>query len=433
MERLAMSKKERSRLDVLSRVKRGEMPLRKAAELLHLSYRQAKRVYGRYRREGDKGLVHRLRGEPSNRQVDPKQRQQVVSLYQRKYGDFGPTLAAEYLAKEGMAICVETLRLWLMAAGLWQGRRQRSVHRKWRARKERFGEMVQMDGSHHDWFEGRRGKAVLMVLIDDATNRTYARFFESETTAAVFTIVARYVRRHGLPRSLYVDRDSIYQTSRQTNSDETLAGEAAKTQVGRALKELDVELILANSPQAKGRVERRNAVFQDRLVKALRLEGISDLETANGYLEEKFLPELNARFTVTAQSRGDLHRRVPSGVDLARVLAFQEERVVQNDWTLRWCKRWFQLTAANQRWSLVGKRVVVCEQLDGRIRLIHHGRELPWEELPERPAPARSPAVADGGEGHHEARWQRQGAAKGPYKPPANHPWRQYQEHRAGE
>jgi transposase len=423
MERLTMSKRERARLEVLSRVKRGELRLRKAAKLLRLSYRQVKRVYGRFRQEGDKGLVHRLRGQPSNRKLDEATRRSVIKACRERYEDFGPTLAAEYLVKEGMRVSIETLRLWLIAEGLWQGKRRRSRHRSWRARKEQWGEMVQMDGSHHDWFEGRRDWAVLMVMIDDATNRTYARFFEAETTEAAFAIFGEYAKRYGLPRSLYADKDSIYRTTREATIDETLAGEAAKTQFGRAMAELSVELISAHSPQAKGRVERRNGVFQDRLVKALRLEGSRDLESANRFLEEKFLPELNARFTVAAARRGDLHRRIPRDVDLSRVLSFQEERVVQNDWTVRWRNRWLQLTAANQRWVIVRKRVLVCEQLDGTIRLFYHGRELVWQELPARPERVR----ADRHEGSLEKKvCGKPGRRNGTCKPGQDHPWRRF-------
>lgn len=181
MERLEMSRNERRRLEVLGRVKRAELTLTKAAQLMKVSYRQAKRIYRRYRRQGDKGLVHRLRGRPSNRKTDAKTRQQILERYQERYGDFGPTLATEYLAKDSLQVSAETLRGWLVAEGLWRKRRKRSAHRSWRPRKEHCGEMLQLDGSHHDWFEGRRVKAVLMVTIDDATNRTYARFFEEET------------------------------------------------------------------------------------------------------------------------------------------------------------------------------------------------------------------------------------------------------------
>jgi transposase len=416
MERLDMSRKERQRLEVLNRVKREEISLAKAAALLRLSYRQAKRVFRRFRQEGDRGLLHRLRGQPSNRKADDAKRQKVLQRYQERYEDFGPTLAAEYLGKDGLKVSVETLRGWLVSAGLWEKKRKRAAHRSWRARKDHCGELLQMDGSHHDWFEGRRGKAVLMVAIDDATNRTYARFFEEETTAAAFETFKRYTGLYGLPRALYVDKDSIYRPGRDQTIDEELAGEPAKTQFGRAMAQLGVELICAHSPQAKGRVERRNGVFQDRLVKALRLEGISDLATANDYLEKSFLPDLNERFTVVAKQRSDLHRRVPYRLDLDQVLAFEEERVVQNDWTVRWRNRWFQLTATNGRLALAGRRVLVREQLDGTIRLVYGGRELEWRELPGRPQPAPQPSQAEG-------RTKPETIAEA-WRPAANHPWR---------
>lgn len=413
METLAMSVKERRRLEVFSRVREAGLSLVKASELLGLSYRQTKRAYSRYRREGDVGVVHRLRGRVSNRGIDADRKERILSLYREKYGDFGPTLAAEYLRREdGEAVAVETLRQWLKGAGLWTSRRKRSAHRKWRERKGHRGELVQMDGSHHDWFEGRRNWAVLMVMIDDATNQSYARFFEQETTEASFETFGRYAEQHGLPRSLYVDRDSIYRTTRDATVEESLAGEPPLTQFGRAMQELDVRLILANSPQAKGRVERRNAVFQDRLVKALRMRGISDLESANAFLEEEFLEDLNARFSLPAREGGDLHRRVPRGVKLKRVLSFQEGRVVQKDWTIRWRNRWLQLTEANQKLALVNRKVTVCEQLDGTVVLLLGKRELAWEELPGRPErvrPGRSPSAGSGGR----------------RKPSASHPWRQ--------
>lgn len=412
METLAMNVKERRRLDVFSRVVSGELTLVKASELLKLSYRQAKRAYARYRSDGDAGVVHGLRGRVSNRRTDEEKKARVLKLFEEKYRDFGPTLAAEYLASEdGEAVAVETLRGWLKGAGLWQPRRKRSAHRKWRARREHLGEMVQLDGSHHDWFEGRREKAVLMVLIDDATNRTYAWFFEEETTAASFETFRRYVERYGLPHAVYADKASIYRTTRDATVDESLADELPQTQFGRAMQELGVALILAHSPQAKGRVERRNGVFQDRLVKALRLKKISDLESANAFLEEEFLETLNRKFAVSPKESADLHRRVPRGVKLERVLSFQEERVVQKDWTIRWRNRWFQLTEANQKLALVNRKVTVCEQLDGTIVIVFGKRELAWKELPERPAkvrPDKTPPKDSGGV----------------KKPSPKHPWR---------
>lgn len=412
METLRMSRKERQRLELMGRVKQGELKLSMAAEMLDLSYRQAKRVFGRYRELGDAGLVHRLRGRSSNRRSGDR-REQVLCLFREKYADFGPTLAAEYLAAEdGHKVSVTTLRRWLLAAGLWKARCRRPAHRRWRARKDCFGEMVQMDGSHHDWFEGRRAWAVLMVMIDDATNRTYARFFEEETTVAAMTTLRRYVESHGLPRSLYVDRASIYEPTREATVDEELAETGPLTQFGRAMQELEIKLICAHSAQAKGRVERRHGVFQDRLVKALRLASISDLEKANEFLESNFLLDLNRRFTVEPKESANVHRQPPRTLSLDCALSFQEARVVQNDWTVQWRNRWFQLTAANQKLSLVRQRVTVCEHLDGTVHLRFKGRDLAWTELEERPSRTGSRTSGMTGLGRVGLR------------PAADHPWR---------
>ena len=250
-----------------------------------------------------------------------------------------------------------------------------------------------------------------MVLIDDATNWTYAKFFESETTVAAMVAFWEYVKRYRLPRALYVDRDSIYETTRDSTVDEALRDQPPLTQFGRAMQALEIELILAHSPQAKGRVERRHGVLQDRLVKALRLKGISDLEAANAFLEGEFLSKFNERFHVAARSQADVHRAVPREVRLEHVLCFQEERTVRNDWTVSWRNRVLQLSVKHQKLALGGKKIMVSELLDGRLRLTHRGRELSWTELPERPrrpAPKRTPAKP----------------TKRRYKPPANHPWR---------
>lgn len=268
---------------------------------------------------------------------------------------------------------------------------------------------MQLDGSHHDWFEGRRGKCVLMVMVDDATGGTFARFSEGETTAACMETFRGWVERHGLPRAVYADRHSIHHTTRDATVEECLAEEPPATQFGRALGELDVELILAHSPQAKGRVERANGTLQDRLVKALRLAGIDTLEGANAFLESTFLPDHNGRFSVEPRSRRDVHRRVPRGLDLERVLSFAEERVVRNDGTLQWRNRWLQL--AGSRRPRPGRRVTVYEQLDGRLRVFAKGRELAYEELPERPAKRARVAPPRPSRG-------------GSSRPSADHPWR---------
>src|SRR5512138_1689895 len=382
-EPLKMNQKERTRLGVMQQVKKQLMSMVAAAEVLRLSYRQVKRIWRRYEAGGDAGLVHVGRGRLSNRAKEEAFKQRVLGRYLKRYPDFGPTLAAEHLAKEGLVVDHETLRRWLLAQGSWTIKRRRQKHRQWRERKPCFGQLVQMDGSHHDWFEGRRAKAVLMVMIDDATNRTYARFAEEETTRAAYDAFEGYVRRYGVPQGLYVDRDSIYETTREPSIAEQLEGSKPLTQFGRAMKQLGVELEPAFSPQAKGRVERRNGLCQDRLVKEMRLAGIKDLEAANGFLEKEFLPQLNQRFCVKPAQPADVHRAAPR--NLAEVLSWEEPRVVQQDWTVSWKSRYFQINKDHEALCLAGKRVIVRELRDGSIQLVWANQKLRWRELPAKP------------------------------------------------
>jgi hypothetical protein len=413
METISMSKRERRRLEVFSQVKSGRMTLAAASKLLEISYRQAKRVWARYQAEGDRGLVHRLRGKPSNRPGNGSLKRQALARYAKAYGDYGPTLAAESLAEEGIHVPVSTLRRWLIESELWSRRRQRKQHRRRRARKECFGELVQMDGSHHDWFEGRRGWAVLMVMIDDATGRIEARFFEEETQAAAFEMLLRYAKRVGLPRELYVDRAGIYRSDREATAEEILAGKEPQTQFGRAMEALGVRLILARSAQAKGRVERMHGTLQDRLVKALRRRKIRDLAQANRFLEEEFLAAFNAKFQKPVARPEDLHRAVTPELDLARELAIQEERVVQNDWTVRWRNAFLQL--GRESGLQPGQRVLVCEQIDGQVRLFVGDQELSYRPTRSEPRPRRRRRPRRGS-----------GAIKSSqgHRPASTHPWR---------
>jgi hypothetical protein len=260
--------------------------------------------------------------------------------------------------------------------------------------------MVQMDGSLHPWFEDRAGKCELMVMIDDATNRTYARFYPAETTDAAFDVFGRWVKRHGAPRAVYVDQHGIYRDDEHPGK---------PTQFGRAMKELGVELILARSPQAKGRVERRNAVFQDRLVKEMRLRNISDMRQGNALLEAMFLEDLNRRYAVKARRETDLHRRLGPGVVLEEVLCVQEWRVVGRDWCVRWHNRWLQIGATHETLDLAGRRVLVKRRGDGEVLVEYQQQRLSYRELCSRPvAPKHKRAVLN------NRMW----------KPSATHPWR---------
>jgi hypothetical protein len=411
MEDIRMNSQERRRLELMARVRDKQLTLVTVAELLALSYRQIKRLWRRYHQEGDAGLVHRLRGRVSPRRRPAAQRQAALAHYERDYPDFGPTLAAEQLAKRhGLVVDHETLRRWLITANLWQRHRKSSPHRQRRPRKEHAGELVQIDGSEHDWFEGRAPRAVLMVMIDDATNRTVARFYDAEETRSAFDIFGRYYDRYGLPQALYPDQDSIYQVNTPFAPDQP----RPLTQFGRAMQQLGVGLRPAHSPQAKGRVERRHGVFQDRLVKELRLAGIRTLAAANRYLDDTFLPDLNARFTVAPVAAADLHRQLPRGQVLAEWLCWEEERVVARDWTLSWQGRIWQIDKRHVALSLVGRRVVVRTLLDGREQLIYRGAQLTWWELPARPGPAPRPAAA-------QVPVSRRSSTPG-----ATHPWRRF-------
>ena len=406
-----MSQMERKRLTVLVQVKKSQLTLKEASGILALSYRQAKRVWRRYRDLGDEGLVHRLRGKPSSQRTEPELRAKILARVREKYPDFGPTLAAEYLAKEGLAVDHETLRRWLIAKGMRKVRRRGQQHRQWREHKPCFGAMVQLDGSDHDWFEGHASRAVLMVMVDDATNRVWAQFFQAETTRASYDMLEGWTRKYGLPQSLYVDRDSIYRCEGIGTIAEQLARKALQTQFGRAMEQLGIELILANSPQAKGRVERMNATLQDRLVKALRLEKISDMAEANRYLSKTFLPAFNRRFGVQPASPADVHSKAPSNID--EVLSWEEERVVQRDWTLACNNRHYQLDRQHERLSLVRRKVVRRTLRSGKVQLVYRGAKLRWKELPHRP---KRQAVKP-------VRLVRLGVRR-KTKPAAQHPWR---------
>jgi transposase len=424
METISMSVDERRRLEVLSRVRSGELRVVDASKLLSLSYRQALRVWQRYQQEGDAGLVHKGRGRPSNRQPTIGLQEQVLSLYREHYHDYGPTLAAECLAEEqGVTVSVTTLRRWLVQAGLWERKRKRKLHRRRRERRARVGELVQLDGSHHDWFEGRRhvtngreayaGWAVLMVMIDDATGRVFARFYENESWDSATDVFLGYARKYGFPRGLYVDQHGIYRSDREPTAAEILAEKKPETQFGRSMRELDVKLILARSAQAKGRVERMNGTLQDRLVKAMRRAGISDLASANRYLEETFLPRFNEKFSKKATMGGNLHRQWKPELDMGRIMSFQEPRSLQNDWTIRWKNQRLQLPVESAKWVQPRDRVTVCEQLDGKLRLFVGKRELSWTETRgERPPPKRQKRRS-GPTGSNQGQ-----------KPSAGHPWR---------
>ena len=412
---LMMSRKEREQLKLLARVKRGELNLKEAAEVGGVSYRQCRRQYQRYREQGDRGLLHRGRGRPSNRGAAAAVKQQVLLRYQERYEDFGPTLAAEKLVAEGYPVDHETLRRWLLQAGLWRKRRKRAKHRSWRERRAHFGELVQMDGSHHEWFEKRApGRCCLMKLIDDATSKRMVRFSEQETIFSAMELLWRWIDRYGIPRALYTDKKNVYVVDEKTRQLAAESGVEVLTQVGRACKQLGIEIIIAQSPQAKGRVERSHETDQDRLVKELRLTNSSSIAAGNQLLESGYDQELSEKFAVLPRSAADYHRSA-KGYDLAAIFCIEEARSLSTDWIVRFENQFFQLVPPRKTLRGRGK-VLVQRYLDGSLHFRQGDKELAYAVLPARPQPPpkqTKPKTKPEGTTIMEQ-----------YVPAVNHPWR---------
>jgi transposase len=402
-----MSLRELKRLKVIHEAIERHITQNKAALMTGLSERQVRRLVRGIREEGERGIVHKSRGKPSNRQMPEKVKEKVLKLYSKKYPGFGPLLATEKLKElDGIIISDETLRKWLMEAGLWKRRRKKSSHRRWRVRKECFGEMVQMDGSHHDWLEGRGPKLVLMGYIDDATGNVFGRFYDYEGTLPAMDSFKGYVRRYGLPQSVYLDRHSTYKSTKRLTPEEELRGQSSPmSQFERALEELGVEVIHANSPQAKGRVERLFGTLQDRLVKEMRLVGVKTKEEGNGFLKE-YLPTYNRRFRVLAANETDVHVKLPRHFNLDRQLCIKTERTVRNDNTVAHNGRLYQIEG-----KVKTRKVAVEERVDGSLHITSDGVGLKYKEIRERPKRETGAKSAK---------------TRKPYVPPKDHPWRRF-------
>jgi hypothetical protein len=415
-----MSQEELRRVEVLARVRSQQLRVSDAGRLMRVSYRQAKRLWKRYREEGPVGLKHRSAGRASNRGYAQKFRQRVLRLVGEKYGGtveerFGPTLAAEHLQSEdGVKVHAETLRRWMLAEGLWSRERKRRKHRRRRERKEHFGELVQMDGSFHRWLEERGPEGCLIDLADDATNTTWAQLGEQETIWAVADALRAWIEKYGVPLALYVDWKNLYK--RVATPKERLRGEEPITQFGRMCQKLGIELIAASSPQAKGRIERIHGTHQDRLVKKLRRRGIGTYEAANVFLQREYLAEHNRRFARLAGRLEDYHRRAPRAVELDGIFRLESERTISKDWVVRYANRWFQLERGSG--ASAGSPVLVCEGRHGRIAIETRGRNLRFEEIA---APAKPTGVES-----KRSEWQRRAIAAGVRrKARADHPWKQ--------
>ena len=416
-----MNERELKRAAVFSRVAEKAWTLVQAAERMAVSYRQGKRLWKRYQAEGPAGLVHGNVGRASNRAKPESLRGRVLGLIRKKYGGepgqrFGPTLAAEHLAQEdGIGIGVETLRGWMLAEGLWGRGRRGRAHRRRRERKAHFGELVQLDGSFHDWLEGRGPRGCLMNMVDDATGTTLCRMGEEETIWAAVGVLRAWIGRYGVPQALYTDWKNVY--VREPNAGERWRGEVPVTQFGRMCRRLGIEIIAAGSPQAKGRVERNHGTHQDRLVKKLRRKQISRLEEMNRYLEEEYCPEHNARFAVAAAAREDYHLPTPGARPLRAILRLETERVLSNDWVVRHENRFYQVERQSQHHAPAKSKVTVCEWEDGTMEIHYRGQKLKWKEIEERPVPGRLEKEASAKEALGATRRRK-------WTPGPDHPWR---------
>ena len=400
---VTMSQEELKRLSVIHKAIDGGITQAEAGEILNISDRQIRRIVTRVEEEGDKGVIHRSRGQPSHNAIDIRIKKRALKLCRAVYEGFGPTLASEKLfERDKIGISRETLRQWLKHEDMPYGDRKKRPHRRWRERKEHFGQMVQMDGSHHDWFEGRGPSCVLMGYIDDATGIPFAKFCPYEGSLTAMDSFKGYIRKRGIPLSVYLDKHSTYKAAGKRTIEDELNNIDPLSQFGRALDELGVELIYANSPQAKGRIERLFETFQDRVIKEMRLRKISSAEAANKFME-CYLPVFAKRFGVPAAKEGDLHRPLPKGVDLDRILCVKTQRTLNNDFTIAHDKKLYQILD-----NTTAKKIIVEERIDGSMITRYKDTALRFKEITNRPSKKA-----------YEFKMTREA-----HIPPADHPWR---------
>ncbi len=400
---------DRKKLKVISVVVEKKMKQWEAADKLEISERQVRRLVSRYRKEGDKGLVHRLRGRQSGRKISETVRDKVLDVYSEKYKGFGPTLGQEKLIEvEKIEISRESFRQMLLEAGLWESSRKAKKHRQWRERMKYKGEMVQMDGSHHDWLEGRGPWLVMMGYIDDATGIVYAEFHDYEGTKPAMISFKGYIRKYGIPMKIYLDKHSTYKSTQKETEEEQLEGRKAQSQFERALCAIGVKAIHANSPQAKGRIERLFRTFQGRLVKEMRFAGVKSKAEANAFLRG-YLPAFNRKFAVEPAESQDMHREVESWDELNNILTVRTERTVRNDYTILHKGKMYQLKTVL---ALKGRKVTVVEMLSDKMRIEYGAERIEHREI----NPRQKVKMA-------EIKVKKLRIFK-PVKPTRNHPWK---------
>lgn len=370
---LTMSQKEADRIGVVSSLESNDLTIEEAARVVKLSTRQVYRILKRVKLEGTKGIIHKLRGRKSNRGYPEESRKKIIEIYRREYWDYGPTLFSEMLVEyHNISVDHETIRKWLREQAITTGIRKRRPHRRKRQRRSCYGELLQLDGSYHDWFEGRGAECCLLNCVDDATGKVYLKFVLSENTQDVLLTMWEYVKKNGVPRSIYTDRASVYYA------------EGKLTDLGRAMKELNIEMIFAKSPQAKGRVERFNRTLQDRLIKSLRREGISNIAEANKYLNKVFTDEFNEKFSVNPELP-DVHRSA-NGYQLEKIFCYKTTRQLRNDYTINLNGGYIQLLKGESPLPRPKQDVTVSRWLNGQMHIYFNKQELSFTELKEKPA-----------------------------------------------
>jgi len=410
-DRITVTKRELERYQAIQRSLRGEITQAKAGEWLGLGERQIRRLVKKIRREGIKGLVHGNRGRASARKLGREEEARIGTIIAERYPDFTPLHAAEKLwERHKIRLSREKVRLIMIARGLWTRRRRRKADHPWRERKQHLGEMVQMDGSHHAWLEGRGPKLVLMGFVDDATSRYFGRFYDHEGVYPAMDGLCRYIERYGLPQSLYLDKHSTYKTTRQPDTEELLRDKQAQTQFERAVGEAGIRVIHAHSPQAKGRIERSFGTLQNRLVKEMRLAGVRTMEEANRFLEG-YLDVYNRRYMKEAQQPQDFHRPCPKSLNLDDIFCVQGLRTVNNGCLIKWQSRTFVLT--RPALALRRQKVVVREWFDARLSIRHKGKDLEYKEVEVKPLRPPVRTVA--------SKISRRSPK---YTPPPTHPWK---------
>lgn len=407
---IAMTQEELRRLHMVRKAMDKSITQTEAAGILGISLRQVQRIVKAVRDEGDRAIIHKSRGLNPNNVLPGRIKDKALKLYKEKYPDFGPTLASEKLLEiDKIRLNDETLRLWLIEANIPYKRRRKRPHRQWRQRKDCFGEMIQMDGSHHAWFEGRGPECVFMGYIDDATGRPFGRFYPYEGTLPAMGSFKRYIKKNGIPASIYLDKHTTYKSTRKRTIEEELNDIEPMSQFARAMDELGVHVIYANSPQAKGRIERLFNTFQDRLAKEMRLRNISTIKEANKFLRH-YLPAYTRRFAVKPANGADLHRAIPEGLNLDKILCIRTPRTLRNDHTVAHNGKLYQVED-----NLNIRGVSVEERINGRMLITYNDKHLTFKEITARPERVvKKPVI-------------KRPVARKKSKPPADHPWRKYQ------